>query len=181
MKIESAGGEKISVTLSPEDMNDLKITYEELDYSGIETRRVIWTLLGEAKKVLGKSVNTDNRLLIEATPLNEGGCILLFTELPLPGNEKHRRFIIKKDTEPFLFCAFNEDCFLDSLLHIKNNESFIESKEIYIFDRAYYIILTPKKEYSAKLSLSLSEFGKVFLRCKKAVCQIREKGESLSS
>ena len=68
MKIESNGEEKITVTLSNIDMADLDITYDEMDYSNIETRRVIWTILDKAQKTLGKAVDTDGKLLIEVAP-----------------------------------------------------------------------------------------------------------------
>ena len=66
MKIESNGEEKITVTLSQTDMSDLDITYDEMDYSNIETRRVIWTILDKARKVLGRSVDTDGKLRCSA-------------------------------------------------------------------------------------------------------------------
>ena len=55
MKIDSNSEGKITVALSNEDMNELDITYDELDYSNIETRRVIWTLLDKAGQQLGKT------------------------------------------------------------------------------------------------------------------------------
>ena len=48
MKIESLTDETIIVELSEEDMKNLNITYEEMDYSRVETKRVIWTILSRA-------------------------------------------------------------------------------------------------------------------------------------
>ena len=79
MNIESVNDEKIRVTLSREDMKSLDITYDEMDYSNIETRRVIWTVLDEARAHLGKDIDTDGRLLIEVCPLDDGGCIMYFS------------------------------------------------------------------------------------------------------
>ena len=62
MKIDSNSEGKITVALSNEDMNELDITYDELDYSNIETRRVIWTLLDKAGQQLGKCIDTDSKL-----------------------------------------------------------------------------------------------------------------------
>ena len=73
MNIQADGNEKIAVTLSHQDMNELDITYDEMDYSNIETRRVIWTVLDEAKRVLGKPINTDGRLLVQVSPADDGG------------------------------------------------------------------------------------------------------------
>lgn len=52
MKIEAPEENKIVVRLTADDMTKLHITYEEMDYANIETRRVIWTLLDEARRSL---------------------------------------------------------------------------------------------------------------------------------
>ena len=41
MRIEAHDDFRIAVELSDEDMDELQITYEDLDYSNIETRRVL--------------------------------------------------------------------------------------------------------------------------------------------
>ena len=42
-------------------MQRLDITYEALDYSNIETRRVLWTLLDEARRVAGTNISLSDR------------------------------------------------------------------------------------------------------------------------
>ncbi|MBO5410219.1 MAG: adaptor protein MecA, partial [Clostridia bacterium] len=78
MNIQSPAEDKIIVDLTKQDMLELEITYEEMDYSTIETRRVIWTLLDEAGKALGREFDPSRRMIIEAMPKNEGGCVLSF-------------------------------------------------------------------------------------------------------
>ncbi len=95
IKIKALSDEKISVTLTENDMRDFDITYDELDYSNIETRRVIWTILDEAARVLGKRVNIENRLLIQAAPTDDGGCFLEFTQLPEATTKTKRYLVIK--------------------------------------------------------------------------------------
>ena len=81
MKIEAPEENKIVVRLTADDMTKLHITYEEMDYANIETRRVIWTLLDEARRELGRDIDPSGRMLIEALPAREGGCVLQFTVL----------------------------------------------------------------------------------------------------
>ncbi|MBQ8015916.1 MAG: adaptor protein MecA, partial [Clostridia bacterium] len=81
MKINSPAEDKIIVDLTKQDMLDLEITYEDMDYSTIETRRVIWTVLDEAGKALGRDFDPSRRMIIEAMPKNGGGCVLSFTIL----------------------------------------------------------------------------------------------------
>lgn len=159
MKIES-NGEKISVALSVKDMNELNITYDELDYSNIETRRVIWTILDEARRTLGKSINTDGRLIIEVAPLDEGGCILHFTSTPLDSKSK-KRLIMKKDTDPLLFRAFSEDAFIDASTLLKRYENAFNSAEFYIYNNEFFISIRPKFGFSDMLHLVFCEFGEI--------------------
>lgn len=96
MKITAENDRCLSVELTGDDMRKLDITYEELDYANIETRRVLWTLLDEARRTLGKSISLSDQLVIETTPAREGGCRIVFTSVPEEESEnRHLRFIAK--------------------------------------------------------------------------------------
>jgi len=79
MRIEAITGRKIVVELSAEDMQQLDITYEALDYASVETRRVIWTILDRVRESTGCDIDPSGQLLIDAMPRPTGGCILFFT------------------------------------------------------------------------------------------------------
>lgn len=81
LKIEAPQENKIVVELTRADMTELDITYEEMDYSNIETRRVIWTILDRARAALRRDIDPSGRMLIETVPTAEGGCVLYFTVL----------------------------------------------------------------------------------------------------
>ena len=76
MKINSPAEDRIIVDLTDEDLRELDITYEDMDYSTIETRRVIWTVLDAAGKALGRDLDPSHRMVIEASPKSAGGCVL---------------------------------------------------------------------------------------------------------
>ncbi len=180
MKIEANGDEKISVILSPGDMSDLEITYDEMDYSNIETRRVIWTILDEAKKVLGKPIDIDNRLLIQVSPEDDGGCLLQFTRLPDSTENKKKRFVLKKDAEPLLFCPMDTNAFIESLAILKSKRDFIKSYGIYEFNGEQYIIIQPKLSFSEKVMFALCESGYIAPYLKKEIARIYEYGNLIS-
>ncbi len=181
MKIEADGEEKIAVTLSHEDMHELNITYDEMDYSNIETRRVIWTVLDEAKRVLGKSVNTDSRLLVQVSPADDGGCVMLFTQLPPRESKSKKRLIMKKDAEPLLFCAFDSNSFIDGINILKENSFRIKNYESFVYQNVYYIVVHTKPTFSELLELLLCEFGEISIDDKKLVSEIYEFGKSISA
>ena len=79
MNIETPQEDKIIVDLSSEDMTELDITFDNMDYSNIETRRVIWTILDKARLALKRDIDPSDKMLIEAIPKPSGGCIICFT------------------------------------------------------------------------------------------------------
>lgn len=79
MKIQAPTENRITIELSARDMDALNITYEQMDYSNIETRRVVWTLLDRAGHELKRDIDPSGRMIIEAVPAGRGGCVLKFT------------------------------------------------------------------------------------------------------
>lgn len=79
MKILAPAENRITIELSARDMDALNITYEQMDYSNIETRRVVWTLLDRAGHELKRDIDPSGRMIIEAVPAGRGGCVLKFT------------------------------------------------------------------------------------------------------
>lgn len=104
MQISSPAENRIVVELSAKDMQELDITYEDMDYSAIETRRVIWTVLDAAGKVLGRELDPSRKMIIEAMPLGTGGCVLCFTLLEAAVRAK-RPTLIKQAAN--LICDFD--------------------------------------------------------------------------
>lgn len=103
MQIYSPSENRIIVELSAPDMRELDITYEDMDYASIETRRVIWTVLDAAGKQLGREFDLSRRMLIEASPLADGGCALTFTLLD-SAIKTRRSALIRKTVS--LICDF---------------------------------------------------------------------------
>lgn len=179
MKIEANGEERITVTLSHEDMHRLDITYDEMDYSNIETRRVIWTVLDEAKRVLGKPINTDGRLLVQVSPADDGGCLMLFTQMPPLESKSKKRLIMKKDCEPILFQPFDENCLLESIKKLKDLKNIIKDIELFDFCKNYFMIIHPKIAFSENIEFSLCEYGETETGNKKGIARLYEYGKKL--
>lgn len=115
MQISSPAENRIVVELSAQDMQELDITYDDMDYSAIETRRVIWTVLDAAGKVLGRELDPSRKMIIEAMPLGSGGCVLCFTMLETAVRAK-RPMLIKQAAN--LICDFDS---LDGLYNAVRN------------------------------------------------------------
>ena len=113
MNIHLINKNKFIAELSRNDMNELDITYEEMDYSNIETRRVIWTVIDKIRETSGFEIDPSGNLLIEAVADSEGGCVLCFT---IPEKKRSvlpaRAPVLKKNKG----CAVYEFENMDSLL-----------------------------------------------------------------
>lgn len=112
MDIQSIGSNRFLVGLSCDDLARLDITYESMDYSDIETRRVIWTILDRIRKITGHDIDPSGNLMIEASPDGSGGCILMFT---VPVSRADIGTVISKSNPTRIFEFRNSDDLLDAL------------------------------------------------------------------
>lgn len=72
--------DKLKILLSRDDLGELGITCEEIDYGNTETRRVFWYLLDEAKHITGFDA-ANSRIFIQIYPDVEGGCEMYVSRL----------------------------------------------------------------------------------------------------
>lgn len=152
MKIENLSENSFYILLTGEDMKELGISFEELDYSNIETRRVIWTLLEEARNTLGRDIDPRDRMLIEVSK-EFSGCKIEFT---FGKSEKTGRLKIKKEC-PLLSAHFKNS---DSLLEF--SEKLVSDSleaEIYSYLDGYAAVLFPRAGERQRLRLILSEYS----------------------
>ncbi len=168
MKINSPAENRIIVDLNKQDMIELDITYEEMDYSTIETRRVIWTVLDAAGKVLGKTLDPSRRMIIEAIPRNEGGCTLFFTILEDSKSSLHRKSTLKKQVESII-CEFPDlESLFSAVSKLEADENTVESS-LYENEGNYRLIISSPFD-SARLRRYFSEFCTVS-SCEKLLCE----------
>ena len=156
MKINSPAENRITVDLTKQDMAELDITYEEMDYSTIETRRVIWTLLDEAGKALGKELDPSRRMIIEAIPKSEGGCLLNFTLLDAKRRISTQKQLLKKQSESIM-CEFDS---LDTLYRAAESCPECHESNLYEMGGKYRLIICGLCD-SGNISRYFSEFGRV--------------------
>jgi negative regulator of genetic competence, sporulation and motility len=113
LNIESTSKNTIIISLSNDDLQSLGITYEDMDYNTIETRRVIYTLLEEANKTLDKDIHPSGKMFIEAIPDPFGGCVLYFTVFQNDAD--------KEEEKPTQMSFFNYLC------EFKNENNLIDA------------------------------------------------------
>ena len=157
MKINSPAEDRIIVNLSKQDMLELDITYEDMDYSTIETRRVIWTVLGEAGRFLGRELDPSRRMIIEAAPTPDGGCTLSFTILDGRKKSVSQKHTLKKQSESIICDFENLDDLFRAAEEIRRSGESPRSC-LFELDKTYRLILSCSSE---ALNGVLSEFCRI--------------------
>ena len=150
MKINSPNKAKIIVELTCDDMQELDITYDNMDYSNIETRRVIWTILDKARKILCRDIDPSGKMTIETIPLDTGGCVIFFT---VNDTGECIRNIIAKNEDVYEFDSL--DNVLD--LYASMKEDF-PIGNLYTDNRGKFRLVTPTDE-RIKTKLKFREFS----------------------
>ena len=97
---------KLKIILTPEDMRELNITNESLDYGSSATRRAFKSILEKAKSETGFETGND-RVYVQVFPSNDGGCEMFLTKrcklLPEPDENKisllHKKYKFARETE----------------------------------------------------------------------------------
>ncbi len=167
MKINSPAEDKIIVDLSEQDLLGLNITYEDMDYSTIETRRVIWTVLDEAGKALGREFDPSRRMIIEASPKRSGGCTLSFTILDGKKPYGTQKQFLKKQ-EKNILCEFENADMLMKAAECISNLNFAIKSSLYEKNGKYRLILNSNEDIP-KIKQSCCEFG-TSESCSELVC-----------
>lgn len=158
MRVEVLADDAIVVELTADDMKNLNITYEEMDYSKVETKRVIWTVLSRAGKSIGREINTSGRLLVEAMERETGGCLLFFS-VEHGSVNKSKKYLLKK--ADYIACDFeNADALLGCAARLSFSEFIVESK-LYRADGRYRLLVRNRTTAAGLLKPCLAEFGKI--------------------
>lgn len=173
MDIQPISSNKFIVGLTLDDMIELDITYDEMDYSNIETRRVIWTILDTVRKDTGRDVDPSGNLMIEAAPDPDGGCLLMFTVAS--GRNKKSETVVLKANATRIFEFENVDNLLDFLRFMPSNAS----KRIFLAEGKYRIELATDTANS--LNRIINEYGRFVGKDSLTVAYTHEHWKELST
>ncbi len=177
MIIKAQTDKKISIELTKDDMVQLDITYEELDYSNIETRRVLWTLLDEAGHRLGRSISLSNQMLIEAVPSDDGGCVLYFTVVDDENSD-----ISASGSgvwNPKTVCQSDSIDNIGALSKALYGADCVLHSELYTDGSRYRLIISAKPTYFEKIRTVAGEYCEVC--CPEAAAVTNEHWKMLAS
>ena len=157
MNIIARAENVICIELTHDDMVELDITYEELDYTNIETRRVLWTLLDEARHELGKDIRLTQKMLIEAVPDNKGGCTIFFTVSDEPEGRNGKKQLVKVRNVKIICQSDNID-HIGALAKLLSEGEKIAKSELFTDGNAYRLIIYPETSRFKKIESVICEY-----------------------
>lgn len=157
MKIKAQTDNRICIELTHEDMVELDITYEELDYSNIETRRVLWTLLDEARLQLGRNIRLTQKMLIEAVPNDNGGCTIYFTVTDEPYGKNGKKQLVKHGCTKTV-CQSSDINDIGALAKVLFSLGNTARSELFTDGEKYRLILSPDSAMQDHIESTICEY-----------------------
>ncbi len=133
MKIDAIDEKSILVELSKEDLLKNKITYEQLDYSNEETRKLVRLVLEKVRLETGRMVNDIGSLEVDVMPDSFGGCLMIF-------KEKETSQCKKEETEA-VFITEEINDIIDLARRLKKEKAMIEKTELYRFEKTLVLFI----------------------------------------
>ena len=155
MNIDMPHSGKLEFRLDSRDLGKLNISFDELDYSNVETRRVVWTLIDTARKNLHIDFDLTGRLLVEVFPEKHGGCRLCVTILP---KEEQRLNIVAKPIFTTYIFEFSTDALLDLARQIKKLPVTHDDGELFSNGESFRLVV-PLSDSQRKLKALMYEYG----------------------
>ena len=177
MEFSLVSPEKLKVTLLPDDLARLGLSYEEIDYQDENTRKALTDLLAEGKAAAGFQPR-GAKLYIEVFPSAQGGCVIYYTRLS--GGEAFTKGRLLPGPPPIVF-AFSD---LDTLLqagaqtfHLYRQR--ILASALYALGREYRLVIHPLDIGDHLSTNFLGEYGRFVGIGNVLVAYIEEHGELL--
>lgn len=162
MKMELLENGCLKIVLTNEELEEMGLTFERLDYRNAETQKAIQQLLILARQETGFRHNGD--LTVEAIPL-EDGCLLLLTP-----SIARRRIRMKKAVGPYIYRVPD----IDGLFRLAENWNRLQAcrlsdseapgisaagSSLYRLDDAFGLVLYPAMPLPREAGALLQEFA----------------------
>lgn len=151
MEIKRTSRHSLSIYLLATDLEELGITYESMDHHSPHTRLAIQQLLETALAQTGFDPQ-GHKLLIEAYPVEDDGCLLFFTLSDLIHKEERVR-----SAEPtlFLFSSFRQLC------QACHKLTEVPPSALYWQNNQYILAITINGELLPAIKKQLSSYGQI--------------------
>lgn len=172
MKFEKIGDDRLRITLTYEDMEELDFDAVELGYEDSDASDILDELLELAEKECGFETQ-GHRLIIEVMPFHLDGLVLMITKILKEDDLLMKmKDITEKNQNPLLFLF---DDFYILIAALKELAPFYKGQSaVYLYRENYFLWLLPNENREEeRIILTLCEFGR-YLRKKSYIGIIKE-------
>ncbi len=146
---------RVEVLLSASELDAYGVTYDELDYSRAETRRVLWAIANEIRRLSGTDFTLSGKLLIEVFKENSGSTRICFTHLEKENDPKSIKQLIKCEAAPVAVSFCDIENVIGFCSAVKNQGESLLFEE----NGTYILILFLPCAYDAVITAAVSEYG----------------------
>ena len=170
MKVVIPNDYRVEVVLSCAELDGYGISYEEIDYKNIETRRFLWSVTGDIATLSGVRVPLSGRLLIEVIKDAEDEYRICFSSLGAPfSDEKSVKQLVKAETTP-LIAEFSD---IEYVLKCLPEIRAYEGGALFEKDGKYRMIFDVPPSVREQLVTAVCEFSELldFSRLEAAKCR----------
>jgi negative regulator of genetic competence, sporulation and motility len=158
LKIEQLDEKTVRILLSAADMEQLDLTYEEMDYNNTVTKRAVFIILQRIKAQTGLTFD-NHRLFIEAFPDSNGGCILYLNLIDDAQRQHGQKERYSFDT-PLIFGFESLDSLVAVSKRILNEFNHLVIKtELYLYGNDYRLLLYTYCRMEERIIHLLREYG----------------------
>ena len=176
MLIEQVDETRLMILLSAKDLEDLGLTFAELDWQEDKCRTMMETLLQKAFEETGFSAE-GKRMLIEAAP-GADGCVIVVTLLPRKDTRK--RYKRKEQPEMLLYEFENAEALLAAAHRLAGREDVPQEGKLLEKEGRYYLALFTVKPLTRAARALLNEYARPAGRGTAAAAHLLEYGRLLA-
>lgn len=155
MEITRIHETKLKVVLTAEDMENLSLDYDDMDYAQPATREALLYLLEKGREETGFHPKK-SKLVIEVYPCEGGGCVLYFMVADKTRNNE------RSGIRPAVFAFDTADDLIEGACRLFQQYGHrIYKSSLYRLDREYRLVVYPL-DYTDRLSVYfLSEYARL--------------------
>ena len=139
MNYETLNKNVILVELTKEEMNRFHITYESLSNNNKHSEIAVKSIL---KEISQDKIKANDKILVEALPIDDGGCFFIFTF-----SERKHRYKLKKSSSDVFFYTDNINELLDCISSAQNRSQTQSPCRLFRMNNTFYLNISPNQSY----------------------------------
>ena len=164
MNYETLNNNVMLVELTQDEMKRFHITYDSLGRDNEHTEKAIKSIL---KEISQKEFHINDKILVEALPIDDGGCFFIFTF-----SEKKHRYKLKKSSQDVFFYTESINELLDCISSVQKRNNASSPCRLFKMNNNFYLNISPAHRLFYP---TFKEFGRLTTSFSKEI--LNEHGE----